>query len=66
MIGKKHKNVCTILSYTEHLFISASPVIWCISNSAFASLLGIPIGITSSAIGLKTYAKLKELRSIIQ
>ena len=28
----------------------------CISISAFASLLGIPIGITSSAIGLKICA----------
>ena len=34
----------------------ASTITGCISISAFASLIGIPIGITSSAIGLKICA----------
>ena len=38
-----------------------------VSNSAFASLVGIPIGITSSAKGLKIYlitAGIKKYKSI--
>ena len=52
-MSKKHK-VCTTLNYIEHVLILASTVTGCISISAFASLLGIPIGITSSAIRLKS------------
>ena len=37
-------------------FFLALVVTECISISVFASLLGIPIGITSSAIGLKICA----------
>ena len=55
MISKKHKKVCTSLNYNEHFLILASAVTGCVSNCAFASLLGIPIGITSSAIGFKIY-----------
>ena len=40
-------------SYTELFLILASKITSCISISAFASLLGIPTGIASSAIGLK-------------
>ena len=53
---RKHKKVCTTLNYTEHFLILASTITGCISISAFASLLGIPIGITSSEIGLKICA----------
>ena len=47
-----HKKVCRVrhVSYIEHI----STVTRCASISAFASSVGIPIGITSSAIGLKT------------
>ena len=47
----------------------ASTITECISISAFASLLGIPIGLTSSAIGLKICAiapGIKRYRSIIK
>ena len=37
----------------EYFLILASEITWFISISADASLLGIPIGIMSSAIGLK-------------
>ena len=40
----------------EHFLILAAIVTGCISISAFASLVGIPIGIMSSAIGLKICA----------
>ena len=53
-MSKKHKKVCTTLNYIEHLLILASTITECISISAFISLVGIPIGITSSATGLKT------------
>ena len=39
------------LSYTELLLILASVVTGCVSSSAFAYLVGIPKGITSSAVG---------------
>ena len=50
------KKVCTTLNYIEQFLISVSTVAGCTSISAFASLLGISIGITSSAIGLKVWA----------
>ena len=52
LISKKQKRVCTTLNYIEHFLILSSTIAGCISISAFASLLGIPLGITSSAIGL--------------
>ena len=54
--SKKHEKVSTTLNYIEHFLILVSAVIGCVSISAFASLVGIPIGITSSTIGLKICA----------
>ena len=53
LISKKHKKVCTTVNYIEHFLILASTITGCISISAFTFLIGIPIGIASSAIGLK-------------
>ena len=55
-MSRKHKKVCTTLYYIEHFLILASTITECISISAFACLLGISIGITAAAIGLKTCA----------
>ena len=52
LMSKKYKKVCTTLNYIEHFLILASTITGCVSISAFASLVGIPIGITSSTIGL--------------
>ena len=52
-MSRKFKKVCTSLNYIEHFLILASTITECISISAFDSLLGVPIVITSSAIGLK-------------
>ena len=41
-----------------------SVVSGCVSISAFTSLIGILIGITSSAVGLKFMQSLQELKSI--
>ena len=54
-MSKNHKNVCTVLNYIEHSLILISTSTGCPSISAFASLVSIPIGITSSAIGLKIF-----------
>ena len=55
-MSRKQKKVCTTLKYIEHFLILASTITGCISISAFASLFGISIGITSSVIGLKICA----------
>ena len=52
-MSKKHKKFCTTLNYIEYFLILASTITRCISIFTFASLLGIPIGITSSVIGLR-------------
>ena len=69
MISTTYKKACTTLSYIEHFLILASTVTGCISICDFAFLLCIPIGITSSAIGLKmcaTAARIKKYKSIIK
>ena len=69
MIIKKHKKVCTTLNYIEHFPTLGSTITGCISISAFASLIGISIGTTSSAIGLKIWAitpVIKKYDSIIK
>ena len=69
LISKKHKNVCTTLNYIEHFLILGSTITGCISISALASFVGIPVGITSSAIGIKicaVTADIKKCKSIIK
>ena len=64
---RKHKKVCTTLNYIEHFLILASLAstsTGCISISGFAYLLGIPIWIASSAIGIT--AGIKKHKSIIE
>ena len=55
-MSRKHKKVYITLNYFEHFFILTSAFNGCISISSFAFLLGIPLGITRSAIGLKICA----------
>ena len=69
LMSKKHKKVCTTLNYIEHFLILGSTITGCVSISAFASLVGIPIGIASSTIGLKICvitAGIKKYKSIIK
>ena len=47
------EKVCTIFNYIELLLILVSTFTECIFHCAFASLVGIPAVITSSAIGLR-------------
>ena len=69
LISKKHKKACTALNYVEHFLILASTITGCISISSLASLLGVPTGITSSAIGLKNCAItawIKKYKSVVK
>ena len=43
LISKMHKRVCATLNYMEHFLFLASTITGCVSTSAFASLVGIPI-----------------------
>ena len=68
-MSKKNQTVCTFLNYIEHFLILGSTITGCVSISAFASLVSIPIGITSSVIGLKicaVTAAIKKYKSIIR
>ena len=68
-MSKKHKKVCTTLNYIKHFLILGSTITGCVSISVFAFLVGIPIGIASSAIGLKICAitaAIKKYKSIIK
>ena len=50
LMNEKHKNVCSVLNYVEHLLILISTVSGCPSISDFASGVDIPIGIMTSTI----------------
>ena len=67
--SKNYKKVCTSLNYIEHLLILTSEVTGCVLTSSFAILVGIPIDIASSAVGIKiceTTAGIKKYKSIIK
>ena len=69
LMSRQHKKVCTTLNYIEHILILASTITGCISISDFAYLIGVSIGITSSAIGSKMCtiaARVKRFKSIIK
>ena len=69
LITKKYKKACRVLNYIEHFLILISTVTGCVSVSPFLSLVGITIGITISAVGLKIYVitpRIKRYKSIIK
>ena len=68
-MSEKHKKFCRVLNYIDHLLSVISTITGCVSISAFAPLVSIPLGITSSAIGLKICAitaGIKRYKSIIK
>ena len=68
-MSKKHKKCYIVLNYIDHLLIVISTITGCVSIPAFASLVGIPKEVTSSAIGLKICpitAGIKKHKSIIK
>ena len=69
LISEKHKKTCNYLNYVEHLLILPSTATGCVSGSALASLVAIPVGITSSAVGIKIcaiIAGIKKYKSVIK
>ena len=61
--------MCETLNYFEHILIFISVISCCVSISAFVSLVGTPVGITSSALGSKICAitaGIKKYESIIK
>ena len=55
LMDKEYKMVCTTQHYIDNFLILASTKTGCVSISGFVSLIGVPIGIRSSAIGLKIF-----------
>ena len=69
LMSKKNKHVCRVLNYVDPLLIIISTISGYVSISSFASIVGIPIGITSSATRLKICAiaaGIKMYKSIIK
>ena len=69
LMSKNPKKSLYDSNFSENKIALASMVTGSISTSAFASLFHIPIGITSSAIGLKISAinaEIKKYKSIIK
>ena len=69
LMSKNHEKVCMALNYTEHFLILASAITGFVSISAIASLLGIPIRNTNSAIGLRIFtitASIKKYKSTVK
>ena len=68
-MNEKHKKVCRSLNYFEHFPVFVSTVSGCVLVSAFASLVGVPVGIMSSAVEIKICALtagIKKYKSIIK
>ena len=55
-MSEKHKKVRRALNYFEHFPFFVSAIRGCDSVSCFASLVGVPVGIKSSAVLLKVCA----------
>ena len=64
LMNKKHKKVCMILNYIEHLLILISKIAGSASVPPFSSLVGISIGVASSVVGLKTYVITERIKKL--
>ena len=53
---EKYKETCKYLNYVEHFLLLASAANVCVPISAFVSLVVVPVGVSSSAVGLKICA----------
>ena len=52
LMSEKCKKKCQYLNYVENLLILSSKVAGRVSVSEFTSLICVPVGITSSAVGI--------------
>ena len=69
LMSEKYKKTFKYLNYVENLLISVSTVTGCVSISVFASLVCVPVGNTSFAVGIKMCAitaEIKKYKSIIK
>ena len=66
LMSKKHKSVCTTLTYIEFFLILASGSTGCVYVFVLASLVGIPVGITSTTITCAITAEIKYYKLIIK
>ena len=69
LLSERYKKTCKYLNHVKHLLILASTITICVSISAFTSLVCVPVGITSSAVGIKICAitaGIKNFKSIIK
>ena len=69
MMSKKHEIVCRVLNCVKNLLISVSTETGYVSISDFASLIGVPVGIVGSTIGLQIFvltAAIKKYKTIIK
>ena len=68
-MNEKYRKTRKYLNYVEHFFILVSTVTTCVSIAAFASLVFVPVGVTSSAVGIKICAMttgIKKYKPIIK
>ena len=63
LMSENYEKTCKYLNHAEKLLFLVSAVT---VFSVFTSLVCAPVGITSSAVGLKICATLQELKSISQ
>ena len=69
LMSKKHKKGCRVLNCVDYSLIAICAITGSVSIFAFASLVGIPVGITSFAIGLNICvmtAAIKKYKLIIK
>ena len=69
LLSEKNKKACKYWNYVEHLLSLASTVTGSVSILVFASLACVPVGITSSPVGIKVCAitaGIKKYKSIIK
>ena len=67
LISKKHKKTCKNLICVEYFLILTVAITECVSISVFILLVGIPVRIISSTVGLKicaTTVGIKRYKSI--
>ena len=55
-MSEKYERTCKYLNHVGNFLISISIVTTCVSISVFTLLVCVPVGITSSAVGIKTCA----------
>ena len=69
LMSEKYKKARAYLNYVKYLLILALTVTGCVAISAFASLVCVSVGVTSSAVGIKICtitARIQKYKSIIK